>query len=180
MLDQFQSPVFLVRENGRVITQNTVAMRTYEIGPDDFLDDLPFDLDKDESIADVVRGTLNPSRNMHDAILKRAFSKDNENSVALSIAPSKPLAAGQGEALVFVVDAQWKTESAGLIKREFDLTEAEKELLVAFINGQSTTDMAAARKRSHATVRTQFHSLMTKMGARNQVDLFRNAMSIRR
>lgn len=178
MLEQFGSPVFLVRENGQVITQNTVALQTYGIGPGDSLDDLPFDLDQDEPIADVVRGTLNPGRNMHDAVFKRAYSATDDTSVTLSIAPSKPLAAGQGEALVFVVDARWKTESAGLIKREFDLTEAEKELLDAFLDGQSTQDMAASRNRSHATVRTQFHSLMTKMGARSQVELFRNALSI--
>ena len=178
LLEQFDSPVFLVRENGRVITQNTVALRTFGMGPGDNLDDLPFNLDQDQPIADVVRGTLQPSRNMHDAVLKRAYSAMDDASVTLSIAPSKPLVAGQGEALVFVVDARWKTDSAGLIKREFDLTEAEKELLEAFLDGQSTQDMAASRNRSHATVRTQFHSLMTKMGARSQVELFRNALSI--
>jgi pimeloyl-ACP methyl ester carboxylesterase/DNA-binding CsgD family transcriptional regulator len=178
LLEQFGSPVFLVRENGRVITQNAVALRTYGIGPDDNLDDLPFDLEQDELFADVVRGTLSPSRNMQEAVLKRGYSTYDESTVTLSITPSKPLVAGQGEALVFVVDARWKTECAGLIKREFDLTEAEKELLVAFLDGQTTQEMATSRNRSHATVRTQFHSLMTKMGSRNQVELFRNALSI--
>jgi len=178
LLEQFTNPAFLVRENGRIMAQNTAALSAFPIGPNDMLDDLPFDLEADEPIADVVRATLNPKRNLHDAVLKRAFSNTDNSTVTLSIAPSKPLVDGKGEALVFVVDARWKTAAAGLIKREFDLTEAERALLVGFLDGQSTQDMASARNRSHATVRTQFHSLMTKMGARSQTELFRNALSI--
>ncbi len=178
LLETFSSAAFLVRENGRVLAQNSAALRIYDLGADATLDDLPFDLEQNEPIADLVRASLDPQRNMRDAILRRGFSKSDDSSVTLSIAPSKMLQSGQGEALVFVVDSRWKTEAAGLIKREFDLTEAERELLVSFLDGQSTQDIAKSRGRSHATVRTQFHSLMSKMGARSQVELFRNALSI--
>lgn len=178
LLERFSSPAFLVRENGIVLAQNTEALSAFNIGPENTLDDLPFDLEGSERIEDLVRATLQPTRNTHDAILKRAYSRTDDSSVTLSIAPSKLIEGGHGEALVFVVDARWKTAAADLIKREFSLTEAEKELLASFLDGQSTQDMAAARNRSHATVRTQFHSLMTKMGARNQTELFRNALSV--
>lgn len=178
LLEQFATPAFLVREDGRIITQNSSALSAYRIGANDMLDDLPFDLEQGEPIANVVRTTLNPKLNTHEAVLKRAYSRTDDSIVTLSIAPSKPLVEGKGEALVFVVDARWKIAAAGLIKQEFDLTQAERELLVGFLDGKSTQDMAVERNRSHATVRTQFHSLMSKMGARSQTELFRNALSI--
>lgn len=178
LLEQFHSPVFLVRENGYILAQNQSATSTYDVVIGSSLDDLPFALEQDEQIADAVRASLNPSKNLHDAVLKRAYSKTDDRSVTLSIAPSKPIVDGVGEALVFVVDARWKTKAAGLIKREFDLTDTECQLLEGFLDGQSTQDMAEMRNRSHATIRTQFHSIMTKMGARTQTELFRNALSV--
>jgi len=178
LLEQFATPAFLVREDGRIMAQNSAALDMFRIGPNDMLDDLPFDLEQDEPIADVVCATLNPKRNMHEAVLKRGYSRADDTTVTLSISPSKLLAEGKGEALVFVIDARWKVAAAGLIKQEFDLTQAERELLVGFLDGKSTQEIAAERNRSHATVRTQFHSLMTKMGARSQTELFRTALSI--
>jgi len=178
MLETFESPAYLVRENGKILAQNKAALQTFDLGSEATLDELPLDLDADIPIADVIRDCLAPGRNATEAVLKRAFSRVDESPLTLSITPSKQLANGRGEALVFVVDARWKTAAAGLIKREFDLTNSERELLEAFLDGQTTQDMAENRGRSHATIRTQFHSLMTKMGARSQTELFRNALSV--
>ena len=178
LLDQFESPAFLVRENGHVVTQNLSAAQRFDIKLGASLNELPFSLERDENIGNVIRASLNPQKNQNDAILIRAYSEDDDRPATLSIAPSKSSGEGAGEALVFVVDASWKTEAGGLIKREFDLTEAERALLEAFLDGQTTKDMAENRNRSHATIRTQFHSLMTKMRARSQTELFRNALSV--
>ena len=178
MLETFESPAYLVRENGNILTQNKAAIEAFNLGPEASLDDLPLDLETHAPIADVIRDSLKPSRNSTEALLKRAYARSNDGPLTLSITPSKPMINGRGEALVFVVDARWKTAAAGLIKREFDLTNSERELLEAFLDGQTTQEMAENRKRSHATIRTQFHSLMTKMGARSQTELFRNALSV--
>ncbi len=178
LLEQFDSPAYLVKQNGQVTAQNSAASRTYQIGPSGSLDALPFALEQGEWISDVVRTSLKPGRNSHDAVLRRAFSTTSDSSVTLSIAPSMAAKSGEGTALVFVIDARWKTDAAELIKREFDLTRAEKELLIAFLDGQTTQDMAEARQRSHETIRTQFHSLMVKMSAQSQTELLRNALSV--
>ena len=178
LLNQFETPAFLVRENGHVVTQNISAAQRFDIQLGASLDELPFSLERDENISNAIRASLNPQKNLNDAILIRAYSDEDDRPITLSIAPSKSSGDGAGEALVFVVDASWKIEAAGLIKREFDLTEAERALLEAFLDGQTTKDMAESRNRSHATIRTQFHSLMTKMGARSQTELFRNALSV--
>ena len=178
MLEKFESPAYLVRENGRIKAQNSAAFVAYNLGADATLADLPLSLEMDTQVNSVVRASLEPGKNRYDAVLKRAYSDDDDRPLTLSITPSKPIENGEGEALVFVVDARWKTAAAGMIKREFDLTVAERELLEAFLDGQTTQDMAQNRNRSHATIRTQFHSLMTKMGARTQTELFRNALSV--
>ncbi len=178
LLEQFDSPVYLVKENGRIAVQNTVALKIYNLGPENTIDDLPFELDQSEPIIDIVRASLNPHRNSQEAVLKRAYSTTNDSIVTLSIAPSKSASNGLVRALVFIIDARWKTRAAGLIRREFDLSQAEQELLVSFLDGQSTQSMATARQRSHTTIRTQFHSLMKKMGANTQTELLRNALSV--
>jgi DNA-binding CsgD family transcriptional regulator len=178
MLEKFKSPAYLVRENGLIKAQNSAAYLAFHLGAGATLADLPLSLEMDNQINTVVQSSLEPGKNRYDAILKRAYSEADDRPLTLSITPSKPIQNGEGEALVFVVDARWKTAAAGLIKREFDLTEAERALLEAFLDGQTTQDMATNRNRSHATIRTQFHSLMTKMGARSQTELFRNALSV--
>ncbi len=178
MLEKFAHPAFLVRENSQIVAQNSAAATQFDLNVQDTLEKLPYDLVADEPIADVVRASLDPRRNQHDAVLKQVFSTKNDGTATLSITPSRLIKGGTGEALVFVIDVRWDTEAAGLIKREFDLTGAERELLVSFLKGNSTLDIAKERGRSHATVRTQFHSLMTKMGASNQTELLRNALSV--
>ena len=178
MLETFESPVFLVRENGKILAQNTSAVQAFDLSAEASLGELPLDLEADVPIADAIRAALAPGANSNETTLIRAYWSTDDSPLTLSIIPSKLLVEGRGEALVFVVDARWKTAATDLIKREFELTKSECQLLAAFLDGQTTQDMAASRNRSHATIRTQFHNLMTKMGARSQTELFRNALSV--
>ena len=64
------------------------------------------------------------------------------------------------------------------MRQGFRFSAQEQELLEAFLDNQTTQDMAQNRNRSHATIRTQFHSLMTTMGVRSQTELLRNALFV--
>jgi len=178
LLEQFDSPVYLVKRNGEISAQNDIALKTYKLGIEDSIDDLPFDLALSEPITKAISASLSPGRNSHDAVLKRAFSKTSDSTATLSISPSNSKDGNLTQALVFVIDARWKTRAAGLITREFDLSPTEQELLVSFLDGESTQSMAETRERSHTTIRTQFYSLMGKMGAKTQTELLRNALSV--
>lgn len=46
------------------------------------------------------------------------------------------------------------------------------------MEGYSLKDIAKVRARSYASIRTQFNSLMTKMGAHSQASLLRSALSL--
>ncbi len=178
LLEQFDSPAYLVKDNGRIAAQNSAAHQTYNISSEGTLDDLPIDLEQSERITEIICSSLRPGRNAYDAVLKRAHSTIDGSTATLSIAPSISAKGGKSTALVFIINARWKTRATALLKREFDLTTAEQELLEGFLNGQTTQAMAKTRQRSHATVRTQFYSLMGKMGAATQTDLLRNALSV--
>ena len=178
LLEQFDSPAYLVREKGQIAAQNSAALQMYNLNSQSTLDDLPLDLEQSEQITDLICASLKPGRNAYDAVLKRAHSTTDGSAITLSIAPSVAERGRESTALVFVIDARWKTKAIGLLKREFDLTTAEQELLKGFLDGQTTQAMAKSRQRSHATIRTQFHSLMGKMGATTQIELLRNALSV--
>ena len=51
------------------------------------------------------------------------------------------------------------------------MTEAETEIALQLYAGKSPEEIASARGVSVATVRTQIKSLLTKSGARRQVQL---------
>lgn len=81
-------------------------------------------------------------------------------------------------ALLFIVTTKWKPKSAELLKRQFGLTETESEVLISFVDGYSSQDIARQRSRSHATVRTQFQSILSKTGTRSKTELLRTVLSI--
>ena len=178
MLERFDHPAFLVNEESKILAQNTAASEQFMLNAKDSITKLPYDLVADEPISKMVYACLNPRKNQHDTVLRKAYSSESDGSATLSVTPSRLNEDGTGEALVFVIDVRWKTDATLLIKREFDLTETERELLAQFLAGNSTQDIAKERMRSHATVRTQFHCLMTKMGAGNQTELLRIALSV--
>jgi pimeloyl-ACP methyl ester carboxylesterase/DNA-binding CsgD family transcriptional regulator len=60
----------------------------------------------------------------------------------------------------------------------FHLTDAETQVLMAFLDGASLRDIAAERGRSLTTVRTQLQTVMSKMGVQTQAELMRNAFAI--
>lgn len=180
LIEKFESPAYIVRENGQIVLQNSIARKTYNLDLKSTIADLPFDLELSESITDVVLASLNVNRQSHDAILKRAYSSIDDSTVTLSITPLKQLGSEDAQALVFIIDARWKTQATELLKREFDLSVMEQELLINFLDGQSTQSIAKKRQRSHTTIRSQLYSLMGKMGAKTQTDLLRNVLSVSR
>ena len=104
MLEKFAHPAFLVRENSQIVAQNSAAATQFDLNVQDTLEKLPYDLVADEPIADVVRASLDPRRNQHDAVLKQVFSTKNDGTATLSITPSRLIKGGTGEALVFVIE----------------------------------------------------------------------------
>ena len=166
-----------VRADGMITSMNEVAMKRTPIGPGDSVDDLPFQLENAEPLSGLVRWALDRRNSEGEVQLKRAIAESDGRLATLAILPSIPNEA-EPSALVFVIDPVWRAEVEVLLARAFQLTAAESAVLMAFLDGKSMADIAAARETSVVTVRTQFQRLMEKTGAHSQAELMRNTLAI--
>ena len=176
MLSTFDYPTFLVSANGHVAAINGAASSEFDLHVGDKIDKLPYSLDGAKLISDLVIGCLQEDQHdPSDAHLKRAFAEDSGKIATLAVTAS---IGKVSTALVFVITTKWKSTSTTLLKQQFGLTDAESEVLVNFIDGYSTQDIARLRSRSYATIRTQLQTILAKTGAGNQVELLRIALSL--
>ena len=176
MLSSFDYPTYLVTVDGRVAAANTAASMEFDLDISKPIDQLPYVLDGAQPISALIRDNMDEEKDIDaDATLKRAYAADDEKIATISLTPSfgrVPMA------LVFVVTTKWKPKSAGLLKQQFGLTDTESDILISFVDGYSSQDIAKQRNRSHATIRTQFQSILNKTGTRNQTELLRTVLSI--
>ncbi len=175
MLDTFKHPALLVDSNGRVVAFNVMVYQNYSLNIGDHIQSLPVTLNLSESLEDVIKGILQAGNSGNEAVFKQAYSDNTSRELTLAITPST----GQfASALVFIIGCKWQDQATAQIKHQFGLTTAECELLINFVEGYSSKEIAQIRNRSYATVRTQLQSLMTKMGANSQTALLRKALSL--
>jgi len=176
LLSSFDYPTYLVTVDGRVASANTAASIEFDLDIGNPINQLPFALDGAQPISAVIRDAMDEEKvNVTDAILKRAHAAENERDATIALTPSfgrVPMA------LVFVITTQWKPKSTQLLKRQFGLTNTESDVLISFVDGYSSQDIAQQRNRSHTTIRTQFQSILNKTGTRNQTELLRTVLSI--
>jgi pimeloyl-ACP methyl ester carboxylesterase/DNA-binding CsgD family transcriptional regulator len=176
ILDRFRHAALLVRSDGRIEAINIRGRRTIRADPGDRIDDIGYEPIPAEALSRRIGRFLNATRNApHRAALWQVMARDTGRIATLAA-----LRYGQSSptALVFVIDAVWGGEAAAMARGSFGLSPAEAEILGAFMNGNSLGAIARTRGSAHATVRTQFHAVMTKFGARTQAELVRAAFGL--
>lgn len=177
MLNTFKHPTFLVDSEGQISAQNAMVGLTYDLDVGDKISDLPVTIDPAESIKEVIRKVTHSRFAKGKAVFKQARSKGSSHELTLAITQSQH-GAGPAVALVFIISSKFGEKATQLIKNHYGLTTAESQILISFVEGYSLKEIAGVRARSYATVRTQFNSLLTKMGANNQAALLRTALSL--
>jgi len=176
MLDSFKHPALLINSDGLVSAQNKMVRRNYNIEIGDSVNDLPVTLNFSESIKDAVDSVTHARFAKGKAVFKQGVSKGSTHELTLAITKSNGQE-GAG-ALVFIISSKFGEDATQLICSHYGLTNAEGQILISFVEGYSLKEIAATRARSYATIRTQFNSLMSKMGAHNQAALLRTALSL--
>ena len=176
MLNTFKHPAFLVDSDGRITAQNAMVGATYDMNIGDNISELPVILKLAEPVEDVVKEVTNSGFRKGKAVFKQGFSEGSSHELTLAI--TKSMQAGRAVALVFIISSKFSEKAAALVKNQYELTTAECQILISFVEGFSLKEIATTRERSYATVRTQFNSLMTKMGARDQATLLRTTLSL--
>ncbi|WP_068303702.1 alpha/beta hydrolase [Pararhodobacter sp. CCB-MM2] len=174
LLSQFQNPALLVRGDGTVYDLNARARAGLSIQIDEPLDHLGIQLAQGQSLSDLVRRSAD-SRGNAGVQLLRGYAGPSEREVTVALIETGE---SHGLALLFVIDPCLSDEVAVQIGRSNDLTEAETAILQAFLKGESLADIATARDRSLATVRTQFNTILAKFGVSTQAALVRVVLGL--
>lgn len=176
MLDRFKHPALLVKANGVIVARNTMLHTSFGLNTGDCITKLPLKLNQAESLQAVIKKTLGSNLSTSEASFKKAHSSSSSHEYTLAI--TKSTGKENTAALVFIVSARFSENVASLVKDQYNLTAAECQVLIHFVKGYSLKEIASVRNRSQATVRTQFSTLMTKMGAHSQASLLRTAFSL--
>lgn len=177
MLNSFNYPTFLVTSGGLVAASNVSAWKEFGLAAQSSIDELPLYIPGAEQISDLVRASMFRSDDSQDStlVLRRASASDGDHQSTLAVTTSFGKIT---TALVFVVTSKWKAESLYLLKKQFKLTRAEIEVLYAIVDGYSSKEIAEQRHRSNETIRAQIQSIRDKIGAKNQTELVRTALSL--
>jgi pimeloyl-ACP methyl ester carboxylesterase/DNA-binding CsgD family transcriptional regulator len=176
MLERFRHPALIVRFDGRIEAMNLRARRSIDTDPGDMIDEIGYELNPAEGLSQRIGRFLGASRNVQ-SLVELWQTVANESQRAATLAAFRSGRSGS-TALLFVIDPVWKGEAEAMAIHSFGLTLAEAEILGAFLNGGSLREIAEDRGRSHTTVRTQFHAIMTKFGVQTQAELVRLALGI--
>lgn len=175
MVNALPHMAFVVRSDGLIAAMNDAALSRMAVDPGENVDRIGYLLESGESLTDLIVRSTDRRNSVADVMMKRALHEQSERSATLAIVPS--FEDGLARALVFVIDPVWRDEVEAVVSRAYGLTEAELEVLMAFLDGHPLRSIAEQRGRSHTTVRTQFQAIMNKAGARSQAELMRNNMS---
>ncbi len=178
LIATFDHTALIVHADGSIVTMNEVALERCAATPGQSIDLIGLSLIGGESLSSVIRKSHDRLNSDGETTLLRAISQDDERPVTLVLIPTPATAARCGLTLVFVIDPNWREKAEPLLARSFQLTDAECAVLSGFLEGKPLAEIAQARGRSVATVRTQFQTIMTKTGARSQAELMRNMLAL--
>lgn len=90
--------------------------------------------------------------------------------------PGKPDAP---HVLVVTTNALWNDALGATLAEVFDPTQTEQAIAKALVEGKNTKEIAQARDTTEGTARIQIKSILRKMNARNQSEIFRLILSLR-
>ena len=87
---------------------------------------------------------------------------------------------GSGERYVLAASSEVSCPDgfSDILKRAFDLTTAEADVVQSLVECCSVKEIAEQRSRSVDTVRAQIKSILSKTETRSQVELVRLALSL--
>ena len=174
VMSLLKQPALVVQRDGIVYDVNDACRAALDAGFGDHVDHLGIRPLAEESLHAVIAAILDGPPGSDFRILQAVSDESDRPSVLAVIRP----AGLPDKAVVFVIDPQISREMAQAIGRAHGLTEAEAEILEAFLKGTTLQSVADLRGRSLATVRTQFNTILAKFGVPSQASLVRLVFGI--
>jgi pimeloyl-ACP methyl ester carboxylesterase/DNA-binding CsgD family transcriptional regulator len=158
----------IVNASGKIIEANPAALSIYDFKIGITLEDNGIEcfggLGFKTQLADVLRSE---NEDQDFKILQVSINESSALST-LAVKPFKNQKYG-GQCFLIIFLTQPNTYNAvKLIATKFELTEAETQISIALIAGQSLKEIAAQRERSYKTIRNQFQQILDKTNCNSQ------------
>jgi pimeloyl-ACP methyl ester carboxylesterase/DNA-binding CsgD family transcriptional regulator len=156
---------------GEILRANAGARRLLGVAAGDTVASLPLDAGDHHLLKRALR-ELGRDRGGARYTFLQAYSGVDGGRIMLLLSRGET-ADGRACGVITVVDLDWRSDIGDALSRTFDLTPAEEDILRSIVAGGSLADLAEAKGRSLATVRTQAKSLLRKTEAKSQLELVR-------
>lgn len=158
-----------------VLTEiNAAAARVFGVTPGARVADLALGEGEADQIGSQIARLF--SSNMPGTVLLRTRAALTDRLILLHLRLVQP-ARGTPQVIAISTELVWPEGFTEMLRGAFDLTPAEAEVMQALAEGQSLSDIAAARARSIETVRAQLKAVMAKTETRSQSELVRLTLS---
>lgn len=175
LVDSMSGPTFILSRTGHIKAQNVDAQKL----------DHDLDIKTDQSAKTTLLIDINGwikarLTNASDHYFTSYTSKSSgQKSSFLAIGIDRKTFEEEAASLdieyylVTSVDLALTNDTQSIMKNAFDLGDAEVEVAISILNGLSPSDIAAQRKVSLNTIRTQIRGLLSKTETRGLPDLSR-------
>lgn len=175
VLDEIPRRAAFVSDGTGIQAFNGIAAQAFGLNEGARLDGLPFQKDDIETLASELRGVA-AGRGGQVATLRIRREGGGAPVIlrlsALEGARTAPLS------LVISTELAWPEGFDETVQEAFGLTPAEAEIVRGICLGQGVRDIAAERRRSAETVRTQLRSILSKTETHSQSELVRVVLGL--
>ena len=171
-LDAFHAPAMICSARGVVQRANAAAQALLGPVQGRGLDDLPFDTTSAAALRSLMTRAPDPAPAARCVV--RLFPEGDEPCFFYAeFMPGRGEDPGPRQLMLRAVASGWSPAVETVLAAAFDLTEAETALVSELYRGHSIKEIAEARNRSQATLRTQLSSVLQKTGVKSQAGLAR-------
>ncbi len=194
--DQHQSPLqkllapfdttaaMIVDSSLHIVAFNNIAAQVFAIHTGDSIDILPFEEEDSDQLVLSLRRLLR--QKSAEGKLIHLKSTDEAGRVVVFHAkwcdPSSSQADTEsslsGHILIASTELYWPAALDQTLQEVFALSEAERDIVRALVDGRTLKAIARDRNRSLGTVRTQLKSILAKTRAQSQSELIRVTLSL--
>lgn len=179
------TPALIIDANLKVVARNASAFKIFALHIGDDLELLPFDGDDTDQLLLIVRRILR-NQSPDRRLLHLKLGGRDSRVIVLHIkwlefgADDRDAVAGRaGHVLLASTELHLPVALDQTLHEVFGLSEAERDIVRALVEGKPLKTIARERGRSIGTVRTQLRSVLAKTQTHTQSELIRVTLSLR-
>lgn len=172
----YPQPCVCVGADGIIKAANAPASLALPIKVSKNIDHAGFVSDTGDRLSTHIKRILQDRTTRENIPYLRCMNPASQKTATFAILPAWRGDNSGNDALVFIIDPKWTHGMRDRVAELYSLTEAELDILFLFLDGLSIDEVAKARARSRATIRTQFNTILNKCGIQRQTDLMRELL----